>query len=291
MTAGAVCGILLVSACGSDPEEEVEPPGAGPERDGVAAAQALAPEPAGDQHSHDQMRTALDSTIEGAEITDTDDWWDSLRDLQRELQKLRVSPTDCKPFVTASALPVPAGALIATADHAPRQTAIYSFEGEEEAHSYVNQELDGTEECEEHTVTRELDDGDVAAQTTLTDVEITSGAEDALALSSVLESEDETQWGLSVMLRYESSVVRAAQDLEEPLSEGEAEALAGELEAEAAAVLSEVTGEDIVVPDPEPEDDDDEDGGEDAGEGDDDVAEDGQDPDEDGQDDADADES
>ena len=253
-TGSAFSLVLLISGCGLG-VEEAEQPG-GPAGGGMEAAQASAPEPAGGQHSHEEMRTALEETTEGADLTDTDDWWESLRDLNRELQKLRVSPDDCKAFVTASALPVPSGALTAVADHPPRQTAIYSFEGDDEAQSYVSQELEGAEQCDEHTVTRALEDGDVAADTTLEEVEIRSGAEDVLAVSSVMESEEETQWGLAVMLRHDSTVVGTSQVLEAAVGQDEAEEIVVELEAEAAAVLSAVTGEELVVPEPEPEDDD-----------------------------------
>lgn len=266
--ASAVLAVaLLNSGCGLG-VDEVDQPGDGPAENGMEAA--LAPEPAGSQHSHQQMRDALEETIEGADLTDTDDWWDSLRDLNRELQKLRVSPDDCKAFVTASALPVPSGALTAVADHPPRQTAIYSFEGDDEAQNYVSQELEGAEQCDEHTVTRALEDGDVAADTTLEEVEIRSGAEDASAVSSVMESEEETQWGLTVMLRQDSTVVGTSQALEAAVGQDEAEEVVVELEAEAASVLSALTGEELVVPEPEPEDDDesaDEDDAEEDGDG------------------------
>lgn len=251
----ALAASVLISGCGLR-LEEVDQPGDQP-AGGMEAAQVLAPQPAGNQHSHEAMRAALEETLEGADLTDTDDWWESLRDLNRELQKLRVSPTDCKPFVTASAAPVPAGALTAVADHPPRQTAIYSFEGDEEAQSYLNQELEGAEECEEHTVTRTLEDGDITADTTLEDVTIRSGAEDALAVSSVMESQEQTQWGLAVMLRHGSTVVGASHALEAAAGQDEAEEIVVDLEAEAAAVLSAVTGEEIVLPEPEEDNDSD----------------------------------
>lgn len=266
VASAALGASLLATGCGLG-VEEAEQPG-GPAGGGLEAAQALAPEPAGGQHSHEEMRTALEETIEGADLTDTDDWWESLRDLNRELQKLRVSPTDCKPFVTASALPVPSGALTAAADHAPRQTAIYSFENADAAQSYVNQELEGAEECDEHTVTRALEDGDVTADTALEEVEIRSGAEDALAVSSAMESAEETQWGLAVMLRHDSTVVGTSQVLEAAVGQDEAEEVVVELEAEAAAVLSAITGEEILVPEPEPEDEPDDEEDQDSAEAD-----------------------
>lgn len=270
-TSSALSMALFLSACGTPLEEESEPADDGSGGGGgMDEVQAMAPEPAGDQHSHDQLRSALDETIDGADITDTDDWWASLRDLNRELQKLRVDPAECKSFVTASALPIPSGALAAIAEHDQRQTAVYSFEDAEEAQTSVDQEFEGAELCAEHTVTRELeDDEELEAETALEKVEVRSGAEDALAVSHVLDAEGETQRGLTVLLRYGSTVVTAAQTLDEPLEESAEEELAIELEAEGAVVLSTLTGEEIIAPEPEPED-------EDAGEADNEADEDGE---------------
>lgn len=256
-TSSALTLALFLSACGTTLEEEDSgSPGGGSADGSMDEVQATAPEPAGDQHSHDQMREALEESIDGAEITDTDDWWGSMRDLNRELQKLRVEPSECKSFVTASAAPVPSGALTAIAQHDQRQTAIYSFEDPDEAQTYANQEIDGAQQCDGHTVTRELDDEEqIETETALEEVELLSGAEDALAVSHTMEAEEETQRGLTVLLRYGSTVVVNAATLGESLEEGPREELAVDLEAQAAGVLSTLTGEEIVAPEPEPEDD------------------------------------
>ncbi|GAA4829192.1 hypothetical protein GCM10023354_04600 [Garicola koreensis] len=247
---------LVLSACGTTVEED-DPgsSGGGSVEGSMDQVQVTAPQPAGDQHSHDRMREALEDSIDGAEITDTDDWWGSLRDLNRELQKLRVEPAQCKSFVTSSALPVPSGALTAIAQHEQRQTAVYSFEDPDEAQTYANQEAEGAQKCDGHTVTRELDDEQIETETALDEVEVRSGAEDALAVSHAMEAADETQRGLTVLLRYGSTVVVNAATLDEPLDEEPREELAVDLEAQAAAVLSTLTGEEVTAPEPEPEDD------------------------------------
>lgn len=258
---------LLLSACGTAAQEEPEQDtGGGAADGGMDQVQAMAPDPTGDQHSHDQMREALEESIDGAEITDTDEWWESLRDLNRELQKLRVDPAECKSFVTASALPVPSGALTAIAQHDQRQTAIYSFEDADEAQAHAEQEADGAQKCDGHTVTRELDDDEqIETETALDEVEVLSGAEDALAVSHAMEAEGETQRGLTVLLRYGSTVVINAATLDEPLEDEPRQELVVDLEAQAASVLSALTGEEITAPEPEPEDDEEgEDNGEDS---------------------------
>lgn len=257
-TTSAFSMALLLAACGTASQDEPEEDtGGGAADGGMDQVQAMAPDPTGDQHSHGQMREALEESIDGAEITDTDDWWESLRDVSRELQKLRVDPTDCKSFVTASAQPIPAGALAAIAQHDQRQTAAYSFEDADEAQIYVNQEFEGAELCDEHTVTRELsEDEEIETESTLEEVEVLSGAEDALAVSHVLDVDDDTQRSLTVLLRYGSTVVANAATLQEPLDEDGREDLTVDLEAEAAAVLSTLTGEEIVEPEPEPEPED-----------------------------------
>lgn len=258
---------LVLSACGTTvEEEEAGSPGGGSAGGGMDQVEATAPQPAGDQHSHDQMREALEERIDAAEITDTDDWWDSLRDLNRELQKLRVEPAECKSFVTASALPAPSGALTAIAQHDQRQTAVYSFEDPDEAQTYANQEAEGAQQCDGHTVTRELDDDEqIKTETALDEVEVRSGAEDALAVRHTMEAEDETQRGLTVLLRFGSTVVVNAATLDEPLEKEPREELAVDLEAQAAAVLSTLTGEEITAPEPEPDDEEDADDEEENG--------------------------
>ncbi len=258
-SASAFALTLLVSSCSEpvDQDPAQQQAGGGPAGGGMAGAQARAPEPAGSQHSHDEMRSALETVIEDATITDTDDWWSSLRDINRELQKLQVAPTDCKAFVTASALPVPTGALAAIAENGSRRTAVHSFEDAEAAQLYVQNEADGVERCEEHTIIRELEENQVEAETTIEELEIRSGAEDALAVRRLTESEDGLQRDVAVVLRHSSTVVGTAESVEDPMDKDEAEELAVELEAEAARVLSELVGEEIVAPEPEPDDDED----------------------------------
>lgn len=263
VTSAALAAVFLLASCGADTGEGAGPDGSEPGEGGVATAQPAAPAPKGDQHSHEDMAAALDEVLDDASLTDTDDWWESLREINRELQKLRVSPSYCKAYVTSSASPVPAGALAAVAEHDSRRTAVYSFEGSEEAQHYANQEVTGAEECDEHTVIRELSSGDLEAETALTEVEVRSGADDALAVSSVVEADGETQNSLILLLRHQSTVVTNAEVLDEPLGTGEAEALAAELEQEAAAVLAAVTGDEIESPESEEdaeEDPDDDDG-------------------------------
>ncbi|WP_120005801.1 hypothetical protein [Nesterenkonia muleiensis] len=116
---------MVLAGCEADLAGEDGPLGGGSLDQSVSDAQAEAPDPLGEQLSHEQMREALEGHTGGTSgtVTDTDDWWPHLRDLNRELQMLRVQPTDCKPYVTASALPVPAGALGALTEDGETQTA------------------------------------------------------------------------------------------------------------------------------------------------------------------------
>src|SRR5699024_4476231 len=65
---------LVLAACGTPLQEEADAPEGGSADGSMDQVQASAPDPAGDQHSHEQMREALEENIAGAEITDTDDW-------------------------------------------------------------------------------------------------------------------------------------------------------------------------------------------------------------------------
>lgn len=111
----AAAASLALAGCGQDPaaveqdsgDEEVPDPG-GPE-------QLTAPDPSGEQRSHQAMREALRAVYGSATLTDTDDVLPGARDLETELQRLAVDPQECKQHVITSAMPVPADALIAAA--------------------------------------------------------------------------------------------------------------------------------------------------------------------------------
>lgn len=240
---------LVLTGCEADLGVEDSPLGGGSLDQSVSDAQAQAPDPVGEQFSHEQMREALQEHI-GGTITDTDDWYPHLRDLNRELQMLRVQPTDCKPYVTASALPVPDGALGALAEDGDFQTVIYTFEDSDSAQGYFSTERDGMELCEEHTVIRELGENQVEVVTELAELSISSGAEEALAVRQVMQTEDSAQRQLAVVLRQGPHLVLAAEPADEAADEQE---ILVELEAAAARILSDLVGEEILAPEPEPE--------------------------------------
>lgn len=244
--------LLALTGCEADLEDEGGPLGGGSLDQSVSDAQVKAPEPVGEQLSHQQMRGALNEHSDGATITDTDDWWPNLRDLNRELQKLAVDPTDCKPYVTASALPVPLGALGALAESGDSQTVIYTFEDADAAQTYVDSERLGADRCDEHTVTRDLGEEQVQAQTTLTELSLRTGAEDGLAVGREMDASDATQRDLTVLLRHGPHTVLVAESEDPDADQDDAVA---ELEARAADLLSAVVGEEIRAPEPEPDDD------------------------------------
>ena len=244
--------LLMLSSCEADPQQEEGPLGGGSLDSSVDEAQASAPEPAGEQLDHEQMRQALEERTGAAHISDTDDWWPHLRDLNRELQRLQVDPTDCKPYVTASALPVPTGALGALAEDGDTQTVIYSFAETAAAEEYLSSERTGVSRCAEHTVIRDLGESTADARTELTELELLSGAEDALAVRRVMTTDDTQQRQLAVLLRHGAVIVLSTQPEDEETAE---DAALVTLEAQSAAVLSELVGEEITAPEPEPEDD------------------------------------
>lgn len=256
--------VIALIGCGADLADEDGPLGGGSLDQSVSSTQAQAPDPTGEQLSHEQMREALQENT-GGTITDTDDWWPHLRDLNRELQMLRVQPADCKPYVIASALPVPTGALGALAEEGETQTVIFTFEDIASAQEYLQSERDGIERCQEHTVIRDLGESQVEAETELTELSVRSGAEDVLAVRRVMETEDNIQSHLAVLLRQGAQLVLAAEPEDEETEEDEALA---ELEATAAHILSGLVGEEILAPEPEPEDEDDEDDRSDDGDAD-----------------------
>ncbi|KUG58839.1 hypothetical protein [Nesterenkonia jeotgali] len=108
-------GVLLLTSCGASTAEQAGTPAAEPGTGGAGVQQQV-PEPAGNQLSHDEMREQLESRYPDAALSDTEDYWAGLRDIETELQRLVVDPPECKQFVMRSALPVPAGALVAYAD-------------------------------------------------------------------------------------------------------------------------------------------------------------------------------
>ncbi|WP_044494256.1 hypothetical protein [Nesterenkonia massiliensis] len=264
LTTAAFTAALLLTSCDAEPEAQEEALGGGPVSNS-GQIRASAPEPTGKQLSHDRLRSALEEQFDGAEITDTDTYWADQRDLNRELQKLAVSPTDCKSFVITSALPVPSGSLTAVARSENRQRAVYSFEDTEAAQSYVQNEQEGLAECREYRVTRELNDEQIEASTTLRPLEIRSGAETSLALQRRVESDGDSERSVGVLLSHGSLVAVAVETFEEDPDEAEMDQTVVELEAEAAAVLSQLTGEEIIAPEPEPEPEPEEDSDETGG--------------------------
>lgn len=115
VTALALTGLLTLTACEADLPQQGDAGGAGG-FEGEGFDELTAPDPRGSQLSHDDMREVLEEHYSAAGVTDTDDYYASLRDIETELQKLAVDPTDCKQYVVQSASPVPEGALIAHAD-------------------------------------------------------------------------------------------------------------------------------------------------------------------------------
>lgn len=115
VSAVALAGLLALTACEADLPDQDGGSGAGGSG-GQGFDELSAPDPRGSQLSHEDMREVLEEHLSGAGITDTDDYYASLREIETELQKLAVDPTDCKQYVVQSASPVPEGALIAHAD-------------------------------------------------------------------------------------------------------------------------------------------------------------------------------
>lgn len=272
-----LAGVVALTGCEEPLQEESEEQGDGGPPQGVSDMEASAPNPTGDQHSHEDMREALEGTIDDAELSDSDDLYPSIRDINRELQKLVVEPTTCKSFVTTSAMPVPSGALAAFADHAPRQTSVHSFEDSEAAGAYIENDIEGLDSCDSHTVVRDLGEDEVEAETELSEVDVESGAENAVAVHRSVDDADGTEHDLAVVLRHGAVVVSGTETLDDSPSEDDAEELAVDLEAEAASVLSDLVGEEITAP--EPEENDAEDDSEDDSEEENDAEDDGTDED------------
>ncbi len=259
LTPALTCALLLTSCLG----EGGDVPGAGGEGaqpGDVAAGQSeptlTAPEPTGEQLDHDEMREALDTHASGS-ITDTDDYWEHMRDLSTELQRLSVDPNECKPYVTASALPVPSAALAAFAEDEDEHTAVYTFPDTDAAQTYVDNEQRAAGQCGEHTVTRELEGGDIEVTTEISELEILSGADSHLALQQEISQDGSSEHLIGVVLRHEAQVTAVSRPVEAPLGENEAEEVVVELEAAAATILEDLTGADLDPPEPQPEDDED----------------------------------
>lgn len=111
----ALTGLLALTACEADVPDQQGPGDVG-DYDAESFDELSAPDPSGNQLSHEDMRGVLEDHLEGADLTDSDDYYPNLRDIETELQKLAVDPADCKQYVVQSASPVPEGALIVHAD-------------------------------------------------------------------------------------------------------------------------------------------------------------------------------
>lgn len=262
--------LLLTSCLGEAPDEGEQDP-ANPDDLPTGQAEetiATAPDPTGEQLDHSQMRDALEAHA-GGPITDSDEYWPHIRDINTELQRLAVDPNACKPYVTASALPIPSAALAAFAEDEDRQAAVYTFPDADAAQAYIDNEQRGTGQCSEHTVTRDMDGTEVEATTEIDEVEILSSADAHLALQQEVRDDDGTQHAIGVILRHQAQVVAITRPLSEPLSQDDAESAVVQLEAEAAAILEELTGADLEPPQPEPEEDEDAEDEDTAEEGDD----------------------
>ncbi|HIX00898.1 MAG TPA: hypothetical protein H9871_12240, partial [Candidatus Nesterenkonia stercoripullorum] len=112
----SMAAILLLTSCSDDASEEEAGQPTQEAPSDPADEGSSAPEPTGDQLSHDDMRSAVEARLSGATVTDTDDYWGDLRSIETELKKLDVEPVDCKQYVVESATPVPDGALLVHAD-------------------------------------------------------------------------------------------------------------------------------------------------------------------------------
>ena len=149
---------------------------------------------------------------------------------------------------------MPTGALGALAESGDSQAVIYTFEDSASAQDYLQTERTGLESCAEHTVVRDLGEPQAEADTELTELSVSSGAEEAVAVQRVMSDEDDTQRHLTLILRHGAQLVLIDQPEDE---ETDQDAAIVELEASAALILSDLVGEEILAPEPEPEDDED----------------------------------
>ncbi|MGJ9405429.1 hypothetical protein ACHABQ_03780 [Nesterenkonia aurantiaca] len=137
-------GALLLTGCDATPAEQPGTPAAEPGTSSGGVGQQV-PEPSGNQLSHEEMREQLEARYPDAALSDTTDYWAGLRDVETELQRLVVDPPECKQFVVRSAVPVPAGALVAFADGT---TAAAEDQGEEQQSEGQDEEQQGEEQSE-----------------------------------------------------------------------------------------------------------------------------------------------
>ncbi|MDZ5076129.1 hypothetical protein [Nesterenkonia sp. HG001] len=311
----AVSGVLMMAGCGDDPAIADRDRGGGPIGDPGGDQQLRAPEPEGNQLSHEEMREALEEHFGEATITDTDDVLPGLRDLDTELQRLRVAPQECKQYVVESASPLPDGSLVAHAVQAGSvggsedsggsgdsedsedtgsgsvEATVYTFAEWESADALLSGEQDGVALCDTYTATRpsgEEDGEPPVTEVTVEEVSMSSAADASLGLTQELRADGATSHLVAVMLRHGSQVVLVAEAGAEAPEEDEVEDLVEQLQEQAAAVLSDLTGEDLALED---EDDDDEDADEDAGSDEDESDEESGDGDETDQDETDEDET
>lgn len=285
----AVSGVLMLAGCGEDPAITEQDPDSGPIGDPGGEQQLSAPDPQGEQLSHEEMRDALEEHVSGAGITDTDDLLPGLRDLETELQRLVVDPQECKQYVVESASPLPDGALMAHAvqggsageedpedegdsddsdDADPADSAaetleatVYSFADWESAEALLSGERDGADLCDSYTASRgsgEEDEDSLDTEVSLEEIPLSSAADGALGLAQEITADGSASHLVAVMLRQGSQVVLVAEGVDEEPDEDEAEDLGEQLQEQAAAVLSDLTGDDLAL-----EDEDDDDGDED----------------------------
>ncbi|GAB3187968.1 hypothetical protein [Nesterenkonia suensis] len=282
----AACSALLLVGCGEDPAIADRERGGGPIGDPGGEQQLRAPEPEGNQLPHEQMAEALEEHLPGATITDTDDVLPGLRDLETELQRLRVDPQECKQYVVQSASPLPDGALMVhAAGHGgsdaelpedpgedpgedsdaagprsgEREATTYSFVDWEAADAFLVGEQDGAERCESYTASRRAGgEGDdlPATEVELETVPVRTAADASLGMAQEMTADGDTSHVVAVMLRQGSQVLLIAEAAEEEPADEEREELVEELQEQAAAVLSALTGEDLTLED---EDEDEED--------------------------------
>ncbi|MDS2171313.1 hypothetical protein Q7C18_01205 [Nesterenkonia sp. CL21] len=324
----AVGGALVLTGCADDVAVRDSGGGGGAIGDPGGAQQLSAPEPEGSQLSHEEMREALESEFSGASITDTDDVLPGLRDLETELQRLRVNPQECKQYVVESASPLPDGALMAHAiqqddgesgdsdgdtdgdsdgdtdgdsdsdtdgdsdsDGADgaREVTVYSFTDWRSADAYLAGEEDGLQLCESYTVTRDVGgDESPSTEVALELLSVGTAADAGLGLTQEMTVGDESTHLVAVALRQGSQIVLVAEAPNEEPEDDDVEDLVEDLQEQAAAVLSELTGDDLSLEEDEEDTDGDGEGEEDSdGEGEEDS--DGEDSDEGADDAADAD--
>ncbi|WP_156837172.1 hypothetical protein [Nesterenkonia alba] len=247
---------VLLTACGPEPQQAPEEISGGPAGQ-VEDMAVTAPDPTGEQLSHEELRSALESHTSG-DITDTDDYWEHQRELNTELQRLSVDPPQCKHHVVSSALPVPTSALAAFAVAETTETHAYTFPDASAAQGHLRNEEQGLGSCSEYTVTRDVDGQQTDSTTQIEEVELHTGAEQGIALQREVQTEG-SEYAVAVMLRQGAQIVAVIAEQEASLSDEEAADVVVDLQVQAAAILSELTGEEITVPEPEDDEENDDD--------------------------------